>query len=100
MIELESGNFDETVNGNRTVMVEFWAAWCASCKGFAEQLKRMEGDYPNIVFAKANIEQMPEIAERYGIIGLPSLFCFHEGEIYARENGVLPQMRIRSMMPD
>jgi thioredoxin 1 len=100
MRELTKEDFFQFVNENKTVMIEFWAEWCGSCKVFGELLERIQENYPNVIFAKANIEKMMDIAEQFSIVSLPSLFCFHEGEVYSQEHGLVPECRIRSMMPE
>jgi len=93
-------DFDQVVTENKVVLVEFWADWCGSCKAFGMLLENMENNFPSVVFAKVNIEQASELAMRYSIASLPSLFCFHEGEVYAWQNGVIPANQIRSMLSE
>lgn len=63
-------------------------------------LEGMENNFPSVVFAKVNIEQASELAIKYNISSLPTLFCFHEGEMYARQIGAIPAYQVRSMLPD
>ena len=101
MIELTTTeDFDQVVTENKVVLVEFWANWCGSCKAFGVLLESIENNFPSVVFAKVNIEQASDLALEYNIASLPSLFCFHEGKMYAQENGAIPAHRIRSLLPD
>ena len=93
-------DFDQVVSQNKTVLIEFWASWCGSCKAFGALLEGLESNFPSVVFAKVNIEQAIELAERYGITGLPALFCFHNGEMYAQQNGAIPAQQVRSLLPN
>jgi len=93
-------DFDQVVSKNKTVLIEFWAEWCGSCKAFGVVLESMESNYPSVVFAKVNIEQAMELAEKYSIASLPALFCFHNGEMYSQQNGAIPAQQIRSLLPN
>jgi len=93
-------DFDQAVTENKTVLIEFWAEWCGSCKSFGMLLEGMESNFPSVVFAKVNIEHATELAVKYNIAGLPALFCFHNGEMYAQQNGAIPAHQVRSMLRD
>jgi thioredoxin len=89
-IELSKENFDETVNGNTMVIVDFWAPWCGPCKGFAPVYEKASEAHPDVVFAKVNTDEQQELAGSFGIRSIPTLVVFREKVILFQQAGALP----------
>jgi len=82
VLELNKDNFErEVLQAKTPVIVDFGAEWCGPCKMmvpvFEEVSKELAG---KVKFAKVNTEEMPEIAEKYSITGIPCLIVFDKGE--------------------
>lgn len=91
IIELTKENFDEEVTNSLTpVLIKFWAEWCDPCKRLGpildEVVLQFEGK--NIKFASVEIDQQPEIATRYNVMGIPTLILVKDGEEIERAMGV------------
>ncbi len=89
-VELTADNFKETVSGNDTVIVDFWASWCAPCRSFAPTFEAASEKHGDIVFAKVNTEEQQEIAAAFNIRSIPTLMVFREQVILYAEAGALP----------
>ena len=89
-IELTKENFDQTVNQNAMVIVDFWAPWCAPCKGFAPVYEKASEAHPDVVFAKVNTDEEQELAGSFGIRSIPTLVVFREKVILFQQAGALP----------
>ena len=89
-LELNTENFQQTINDNATVIVDFWAPWCAPCRGFAPTFEAASEKQPEIVFAKVNIEEQQEIAGAFNIRSIPTLMIFRDQIIIYSEAGALP----------
>ena len=89
-IELTTENFKETIDGSGIVIVDFWAPWCAPCRGFAPIFEAASEKHPDIGFAKVNTEEQQELAGAFNIRSIPTLMVFREQVIIYAEAGALP----------
>ena len=89
-VELTQETFDQTVNRNAMVIIDFWAPWCGPCKGFAPVYEKASEAHPDVVFAKVNTEEQPELAGQFGIRSIPTLVVFREKVILFQQAGALP----------
>ena len=83
IIDLTTGTFDETVQGSSTpIVVDLWAEWCGPCKQIAPILSEIAAEQAgNLTIAKLNVDDHPEIAQRYGVMSIPTLLVFQDGDV-------------------
>jgi thioredoxin len=89
-VELTKETFDDTVNRNAMVIIDFWAPWCGPCKGFAPVYEKASEAHPDVVFAKVNTDEQQELAGSFGIRSIPTLVVFREKVILFQQAGALP----------
>lgn len=80
--ELDSGNFNEEINNaNELVLVDFYATWCGPCKMLAPVVSEIAEEYSDkLRVYKVNIDENQELALKYGIMSIPTLMFFKNGE--------------------
>ena len=100
IIELTEETFDaEVLQDKKFVIVDFWASWCTPCRMLAPILEEIADEYPNIKVCKLNVDDAPNIGERYGIMSLPALLFFDSGEIINESIGLVSRERVLSFLP-
>jgi thioredoxin len=93
-LEMTHDNFEETVTGNDIVLVDFWAEWCGPCRSFAPVFEGAAGRHRDIVFAKVDTEAQQELAGAFGIMSIPTLMIFKNGEMASRQVGAAPKQKL------
>ena len=87
--------FQDLVNSETPLLVDFYADWCGPCKAMAPILQEIAaetGDNVNII--KIDVDKNPQVAEHYQIQGVPTLMIFKKGELKWRQSGVVPKSQL------
>lgn len=89
--EVNVNNFDDVVQKNNIVVVDFWAPWCGPCRNFAPVFEAASELNKDITFVKVNTDDEPELAGAFGIKSIPTLGIFREQVLLYLEAGSLPE---------
>ena len=87
---LTQANFNETVQSDKPVIIDFWAPWCAPCRMFAPIFEAAADKHPDLLFAKVNTEEEQALASAFGIRSIPTLMVFREQIMLFQQAGALP----------
>ena len=89
-IELTNENFQETIDSNDVVLIDFWASWCGPCQSFGPVFEEASEKNPEMVFAKVNTEEQMELAAYFQVRSIPTLAIFKEQIMVFSQPGALP----------
>ncbi len=97
-VEITSTNFQgEVIESDLPVLIDFWAEWCGPCRMIAPAIEELAGDYAGRVkVAKLDVDAEPGLASRYGVLSIPMIALFKDGEMVERVVGARPKDRIAS----
>lgn len=100
VLELTTANFDkEALEAKETVLIDFWAAWCVPCQMLSPTVDEIAGEgRPELKVCKVNIDEQPALADRFGVISIPTLVVLKNGETVASSVGVRPKSAILQLL--
>lgn len=97
-MELTNENFQETINDNAVVLIDFWASWCGPCKSFEPVFEAASEKNPDMIFAKVNTEEQMELAAHFQVRSIPMLAIFKEQILVFAQPGALPASAVDQLI--
>ena len=98
-ININKNNFqNEVMNSDKTVLLDFWASWCALCRMVVPIIEEIAGERPDIKVGKINVDEQPELASRFSIMSIPTLVVMKNGKIVQQVSGARPKNAILEML--
>ncbi len=99
-MNLHTADFEQTLDANRDrlIVLDFYADWCGPCKMLAPHLAAAEGDYPDVFFAKVNVDEEEALARRFSIVSIPTLLFIKNGVAVKKSVGYLDADELRALI--
>lgn len=99
VVKLTTQNFEqEVLKADKPVLVDFYADWCGPCQMMGPVVEEIAGEVSDAKVCKINIDEQMEIAQRYGVMTIPTFAVFKNGEIVKKEIGALPKGVLKDML--
>ncbi len=89
--------FDTLLKDNSSVVVDFFATWCGPCKMVGPVVEKVSEGMPNVKFVKVDVDELGDLAMRYGIMSIPAIFGFKNGQKTAEQVGFAPEPVIKAL---
>jgi thioredoxin 1 len=91
-------DFDQILKDNEAVFVDFYADWCGPCKMVGPIVEELAEEKTDVKFIKVNVDDVPEVAQRFGIMSIPTMIYFRNGEVAGQTLGFQPKESIASII--
>ena len=98
VLTLTTMNLDEVIAGEKKVLVDFWAPWCGPCRMVSPIVDEIAEENDAFLVGKVNVDNEGELASRYGVMSIPTLMVFQNGELINQALGAMPKEKILSLL--
>lgn len=89
IIDLNNSNFEQTISAENLTLVDFWAEWCGPCKSMHPIFESLAKQYPNVKFARVNVDQNQNISMKFAVQSIPTFIMFKSGKIIDKMMGAV-----------
>ena len=101
MKQLTQQQFNELIAGGKPVVCDFFATWCGPCKMLAPVLEEVSAGYADRAeFVKVDVDEAPELSVKYGIMSIPFVAIFKNGQMVAKSIGFMPKAEVKQFLDE
>ena len=93
-----TANFEEIVKNNETVLLDFWATWCGPCQMQGPIIDALAEKRQDVVFGKVNVDEEIALAQQFGVMSIPTLIIFKNGEIVQKAVGLQDEASVEQLL--
>ena len=99
-VEFTDANFaTEVLKSDKPVLVDFWAPWCPPCKMIGPVVEKLSNDLATVCkIGKLNVDENPQVAQEYGVMNIPTLLLFKNGDLVGKTMGFQPEPKLREFI--
>ncbi len=99
VVYVNKENFEnEVIRSDKPVLLDFYADWCGPCRMIAPVLDEIAAEHPEYKICKVNVDEEGELAEKFGVMSIPSLFVLKNGEVVNQALGAQPKGRLLELL--
>jgi thioredoxin 1 len=99
VIHLNQDNFREVVNGQKPVLIDFWAEWCMPCRMMTPVMENVAKKHAgNLIFGKVNVDENPDIAQEFGVNAIPNFMVFLKGKVVGQALGAVGEQGLEDLV--
>jgi thioredoxin len=99
VLQVQASDWRAIETSQKLVLVDFWAEWCAPCRMLAPTVEKLAEVYGNQVnFAKVNVDELPELANQYGVRSIPTLVLLRDGNVVEQLIGARPYQELARLL--
>ena len=98
-VVITKDNFEsEVLKAEGTVLIDFWATWCGPCRMLSPIVDEVASEHTDVKVGKSNVDEQPELAQQFGIMSIPTLIVFRNGQKVNESIGLIPKEKVEELI--